>query len=165
MTGLLNFIKRNARGRRNAGNYLPATTTRVEENTSPAVNQRVAEATERHVRNAAIDRSAINRRLNDLDREWDIERVLEANAATVALTGAVLALTVHRRFAWVPVMVGGFLLQHALQGWCPPVPLFRRLGVRTAREIELERDALRILRGDFSPTPDVQQALGQASLR
>ena len=41
------------------------------------------------------------------------------------------------------------LFQHAVQGWCPPIPLLRRLGIRTSREIEIERVALKILRGDF----------------
>ncbi|HET9942578.1 MAG TPA: hypothetical protein VFR05_04515, partial [Terriglobia bacterium] len=41
------------------------------------------------------------------------------------------------------------LLQHAVQGWCPPVPLFRRLGIRTQREIDEERYALKAMRGDF----------------
>jgi hypothetical protein len=40
-------------------------------------------------------------------------------------------------------------MQHALQGWCPPVPLLRRLGFRTSFEIEEERQALKALRGDF----------------
>ncbi len=48
-----------------------------------------------------------------------------------------------------PAAVAGFLFQHAVQGWCPPVPLFRRLGFRTAREIDHERYALKALRGDF----------------
>ena len=43
-----------------------------------------------------------------------------------------------------------FLLQHALQGWCPPLPLLRRLGVRTQAEIERERYALKAIRGDFA---------------
>jgi hypothetical protein len=42
-----------------------------------------------------------------------------------------------------------FLLQHAIQGWCPPLPLLRRLGIRNQREIEAERIALKILRDDF----------------
>jgi hypothetical protein len=45
--------------------------------------------------------------------------------------------------------VGGFLFQHAIEGWCPPVPILRRLGFRTAREIDIERVALKTLRGDF----------------
>jgi hypothetical protein len=44
-------------------------------------------------------------------------------------------------------------MQHALQGWCPPLPLLRRLGVRTQQEIERERYALKALRGDFDAVP------------
>jgi hypothetical protein len=47
------------------------------------------------------------------------------------------------------MLVTGFLLQHALQGWCPPVPFFRRRGVRTEAEIDRERYALKAVRGDF----------------
>jgi hypothetical protein len=36
-----------------------------------------------------------------------------------------------------------------VQGWCPPLPVFRRLGIRTASEIDYERYALKSLRGDF----------------
>ena len=42
-----------------------------------------------------------------------------------------------------------FLVQHSVQGWCPPMPLFRKLGVRTRQEIEREKYALKALRGDF----------------
>jgi hypothetical protein len=45
--------------------------------------------------------------------------------------------------------VTAFLFQHAVQGWWPPLPLIRRLGVRTLREIDEERFALKTLRGDF----------------
>jgi hypothetical protein len=44
---------------------------------------------------------------------------------------------------------GRVRLQHATQGWCPPVPVFRRLGIRTQTEIDHERYALKALRGDF----------------
>ena len=60
-----------------------------------------------------------------------------------------LGLTLDRRWLALPVGVAAFLLQHAVQGWCPPVPVFRRLGVRTAGEIDRERYALKALRGDF----------------
>src|SRR5690606_6724036 len=91
----------------------------------------------------------INSRLEALDREWDIERTLEANAATLALTGVLLGAFVDRRFLALPAVVTAFLLQHALQGWCPPLPFFRRWGVRTTEEINEERFALKALRGDF----------------
>jgi hypothetical protein len=84
-----------------------------------------------------------------LDREWDIERALEANAASVSLLGLVLGITSSKKWFVLPVLVGGFLLQHAIQGWCPPMPVLRKMGVRTRLEIEQERYALKILRGDF----------------
>lgn len=42
-----------------------------------------------------------------------------------------------------------FLLMHAVQGWCPPIPVLRRFGVRTTFEIDRERNALKALRGDY----------------
>jgi hypothetical protein len=87
--------------------------------------------------------------LAELDHEWDIERTLEANAATASLIGLTLGATVDKRWFLFPGVVAAFLLQHAVQGWCPPLPVFRRLGFRTQPEIEYERYALRSLRGDF----------------
>jgi hypothetical protein len=51
------------------------------------------------------------------------------------------------------LVVGSFLLQHAIQGWCPPLPVFRRLVYRTQSEIDYERYALKSLRGDFRSLP------------
>ncbi|HWA86185.1 MAG TPA: YgaP-like transmembrane domain [Opitutus sp.] len=91
----------------------------------------------------------ISERIGALDAEWDIERVLEANAATVMLAGALSAAAGRRRGILLGGVVAGFLLMNALQGWCPPLTLLRRLGVRTRREIEREKFVLRFLRGDF----------------
>lgn len=91
----------------------------------------------------------IDERLRELEREWDVERTLEANAASLTLLGLGLGLTVNRKFLLLPVVAAAFLLEHALQGWCPPVSVLRRLGIRTAAEIQEEIIALRILRGDF----------------
>lgn len=91
----------------------------------------------------------MSRRIGDLEREWDIERALETNASTVALAGAVLGTTVHKKWFWLTGGVLSFLLQHALSGWCPPLPFLRRLGIRTQSEIDLEKYALKAVRGDF----------------
>lgn len=88
---------------------------------------------------------AVARRIEQLDREWDIERVLEVNAATLALTGLLLGLKVNRKWFLLPGIVLPFLLQHGLQGWCPPLPLLRRLGIRTRGEIDREKFALKPL--------------------
>ena len=78
-----------------------------------------------------------------------MERLLETNASAIAFTGLVLGLTQSKKWLIVPGIVLPFLFQHAVQGWCPPVPVFRRLGVRTREEIDRERYALKVLRGDF----------------
>lgn len=129
---------------------LPTTVDRVPNHTSPHVNERICQQTRENIERAAAGGpAAINRRLVELDREWDIERVLEANAASVSLLGLALGAKVSRKFFLLPAAVAGFLLQHAVQGWCPPLGVFRRLGFRTQSEIEEERYALKALRGDF----------------
>lgn len=128
----------------------PATTARVPAHTSDEINREIRDQTRRNVEQAAAaGLAAIDRRLEELEHEWDIERVLEANAASLALVGVTLGAVVDRRWLALPAAVTAFLLQHALQGWCPPVPVFRRMGVRTAGEIAEERYALKALRGDF----------------
>lgn len=129
---------------------LPTTTARVDRVTSDDDNWRIAKAIEESVRYHATHPERIGERLRELDAEWDIERTLAANAATLALTGSLLGAFVNKRWLALPVVVTGFLLQHALQGWCPPLPLFRSRGVRTASEIDRERYALKALRGDFA---------------
>jgi hypothetical protein len=93
---------------------------------------------------------AVDRRLAELDAEWDVERCLETGAASLTLIGAAMGATVDRKWYFLPAVVAGFLLQHAIQGWSPPLPLLRKLGVRTADEINRERYALKALRGDFA---------------
>src|SRR5881628_2878388 len=126
-------------------------TDRVQAHTAREVNETIErEARLRVVHAATQPTTAISRRINDLEDEWDIERWLETNASALALTGTVLGLLVNKKFFAIPCLVLPFLFQHAVQGWCPPVPVLRRKGVRTRREIDAERYALKALRGDFS---------------
>lgn len=130
------------------------TTTRVEQHTDEAVNEQIRRRTVQNISYVGRQgRDGISRRLEELDHEWDMERTLEANAASIALLGLGLGAFVNRRFFMLPAVVAVFLLQHAMQGWCPPVPFFRRFGFRTAREIASERYALKALRGDFDDLP------------
>ncbi len=127
---------------------IPATTERVPRHTAENVNRQIHSETERNVAHYATGGpGAIECRLSELEREWDIERALEANAAVASLIGLTLGATVNRKWFLCPAIVAGFLLQHAVQGWCPPVPIFRRLGFRTQSEIDRERYALKAARG------------------
>jgi hypothetical protein len=122
---------------------------RVRRHTAEDVNRRIQEEIRSSVRHFSQRTKEIPRRLRELEEEWDIERAIEANASVLAFTGTVLGATGDRRWFALPALVTAFLFQHAIQGWCPPVPILRRLGFRTAHEIEQERTALMALRGDF----------------
>jgi hypothetical protein len=128
-----------------------STVERVKRHTGATVNRQIMGRIAESVRWHAAHPEEIDHRLRELDREWDIERTLEANASTLAFTGVMLGATVDRRWLALPALVTAFLFQHAVQGWCPPLPILRRLGFRTAREIDTERNALKALRGDFGP--------------
>ena len=143
---------------------MPSTISRVPSNTAARINRQIHDQLGERVRFYAAHPKSIPQRLKELDKEWDIERAIEANASLVALTGIGLAATKNRLWLMLPALVSVFLFQHAVQGWCPPVPILRRLGFRTAHEIEQERHALKAIRGDFRA---VQRATGkpQAALK
>lgn len=129
---------------------ISSTISRVRDNTAEEVNRRIDDETARRVTGcAASGPEAVDRRLAELDEEWDIERLIGTAAPVGILVGLTLGLTVSRRFLVLPVAVASFLLLHGIQGWAPPLPVMRRLGFRTTEEIDEERYALRAVRGDF----------------
>lgn len=126
---------------------LASSVGRVPLHTADSVNEVIRQTTERSIsryRNAAPEE--IDRRLQQLDYEWDVERAIETNAALFSLGELALAALVNRRWLALPAAVSVFLLQHSLQGWCPPLPVLRRLGFRTSDEIQTEREALQRFR-------------------
>jgi len=131
-----------------AEGIVPATEERVEVNTEEEINRKIRKELEACVYYYAQRPQEIDSRLDELDREWDMERLLETSAGVFSLAGVTFG-SVHRRWFVLPALVGAFLLQHAIQGWCPPVSVLRRMGIRTTREIDHERFALKTLRGDF----------------
>jgi hypothetical protein len=87
--------------------------------TPASLNLAIQSGINESVREHAARPERIGQRLAELDREWDIERTLEANAAALAFTGIVLDTTVDRRWLALPTIVTAFLFQHAVQGWVP----------------------------------------------
>lgn len=132
--------------------------TRVKEHTSPEINQALRHQARVNVAYYATHPDQISQRLAELDREWDIERALAMNSSALSLFGLAMALLRGRRWLLLPLVVQGFFVQHAIEGWCPPLPLLRRLGLRTQFEIEQERYALKALRGDFRQVNDGDDA-------
>ena len=85
---------------------IPSTVARVPEHTSDSANEEIRRRTHENItRAAAGGHEAIDRRLEELDREWDIERLLEANASTLSLIGLGLGRFVDRRFYLLPAVV------------------------------------------------------------
>ena len=127
---------------------------RVREHTAQEVNARIDDAMrDRLFRYSACSDEEITARIDALDREWDIERYVEVLAPAFALTGIAMGVLRGRKWLLLPGLVLAYLAQHAVQGSCPPVATLRRMGVRTRREIDEERYALKALRGDFSGLP------------
>lgn len=125
-----------------SGNLISA--DRVRKSTSPDINRRIDVATAYSISHyKRQEKDVIARRIEMLDHEWDIERVLEVNGAALSMAGLFLGFTVNRKWFLLPGVVLPCLLQHGLQGWCPPLPMLRRLGVRTRSEIDREKYALK----------------------
>jgi hypothetical protein len=129
-------------------------TDRVRRHTAPHVNQRIDAVTRASVADALQGGpEAVARRLVQLEYEWDVDRALMVNFAVAG--GASFALGMMRyadgptfgpRKKGLLYFFGAqlaFLLLHGVAGWCPPASVFRRLGFRTQREIEVERASLR----------------------
>jgi hypothetical protein len=116
---------------------------RIVRNTAQKVSDRINDELRGGLSHYREQVAEIDDRLLELDRERDVERVLETNASVLAFTGVALGVAVNRRFLWLPAIATAFLFQHAVQGWRPPLPLFRRLGYRTARQIAHERELLK----------------------
>jgi len=126
---------------------------RVRRHTAPEVLRRIDDATVASLTRCAHSPQAIEPRLDELEREWDTDRALEAEAATVGLIGLALGAFVRSRFLAIPGIVAAAVLLHATTGRYPLMPVLRRLGLRTAKEIARERYALKTLRGDFDDVP------------
>lgn len=127
---------------------------RVREHTAPHVNESIDRLTRASIsEHIAGGAEAISRRLAELDQEWDVDRALMVNFAVAGAATFTAGITRYassspfgprrKGFLYFFGAQLGFLLLHGLAGWCPPASVFRRLGFRTQREIEVERAALR----------------------
>jgi hypothetical protein len=117
---------------------------RVRSLTWRAANARIdRRADEAVARARAGGEEAIDRRLSRLAREWDVDRAV---MAFLSVVGSVAhELSRRPRTRWLRHLTRlqlAFIGVHAVAGWCPPVALFRRLGFRTQKEIQAEREAL-----------------------
>ncbi|MFY9310892.1 MAG: hypothetical protein WAQ28_17730 [Bacteroidia bacterium] len=118
--------------------------------TSQKQNESIDEMIFFNIRNYAGKSAAeISERIKQLDKEWDIERVLDLNMSALALCGITLSLVFNPYSIVLPILLLLFFIWHAFQGWCPPIPILRYFKIRTRPEIDREKYALKAMRGDF----------------
>jgi hypothetical protein len=98
---------------------------------------------------SGLSKDEIASRITELEKEWSIERNLELNASILAFIGVILGAFIHIYWLILPALVLFFLALHAIQGWCPPLPIMRKLNIRTRKEIDWEKFSLKFIRGDF----------------
>jgi hypothetical protein len=123
---------------------------RIRRHTAAEVLRRIDDVTVAGLTACAASPAQAERRMGELDREWDTDRALEIEAATMGLVGLALAAFARKQLLVLPAFVAGAVLVQATTGRYPLMPLFRRLGLRTSKEIARERYALKVLRGDFA---------------
>lgn len=145
-------------------NILPPTSKRVNQRTDAKVNTDIRSQTLKSLNIFQnCNEPGISDRITQLNGEWDTDRVLEVNAALLILLSSYLGIKTSRFWFLLTGAVSVFMLQYALQGWCPTLPFIRKWGVRTSEEINAEKTALKILRGDFNgESQNAEDALNRA---
>lgn len=129
-----------------AKEQLPSTKSKVNDRTPDHINQQIERETEASVNYYKRQgEQEILARIKELDHEWDTERLLEVNMASIAFISSLLAVRANRKWAFLAGASNAVLIQQALQGWTPPIAIFRSMGVRTVAEINREKKALQNL--------------------
>ena len=80
--------------------------TRAQSQTAEPINRRIERQTQANITYYAAHPEEIDQRLNELEREWDIERWLELNSSALSLWGLVLAAIRGRRSSHVCAVSG-----------------------------------------------------------
>jgi hypothetical protein len=98
---------------------------------------------------------AIEDRLAELEREWSAGRVTKAVIGVLLVAGLALTAIANPWWLIMPAIGGLFLLQYLFSrsSWLGRV--FQEMGFRTSSEIDQEKMALKVLRGDFRSLPTV----------
>ncbi|EFN56918.1 hypothetical protein CHLNCDRAFT_143433 [Chlorella variabilis] len=119
----------------------PSALARVPQHSPASANARITERAIKSVKEAAkMSEEELTTRIGGLQREWDIERILEFNTGCFTLLGLLLAHWVHPNWLALAIAVPFFLVHHAVLG----------AAALPGLEIQDEAAALRALRGDYA---------------
>lgn len=123
----------------------------VQDRTPEDIQRQIDHTLEERIRFYAVQSpETLARRLEELNQECDIDHAMMTRAAGVALAGVVMSfLGGGRKWLLVSGTALTCLLMQGTQGSSPLTDFLRRQGLRTRAEIDAERYALKLLRGDF----------------
>lgn len=110
---------------------------------------------DRLARIAANGPTAIDQRLEELENEWTAGRAVKATTGVLLVAGLALAALVNPWWLILPAVAGAALIHYLFYRRSWLAQLFTGMGLRSGTEIENERIALRVLRGDFQQLPTV----------
>jgi hypothetical protein len=120
----------------------PRRVDRIREHTASSVLDRIDARTARRIFRAARGGpDGLERRIAEVDKEWDVDRWLQLVFAAGTMVSSVKG---RKSVIWRAILHAqqGFLMLDAMVGWCPPVEVLRRIGIRTQKEIDTERAVL-----------------------
>jgi hypothetical protein len=92
------------------------------------------------------DAASIENRLQELNKEWDLERVHDLNASFSALNGTLLGKLLDKHFTDLPFTTSTRLVNETKYEYTPPIEMFKALGYRPKEEIEKEKQLLHSLK-------------------
>ncbi len=64
-----------------------------------------------------------------------LERTVSAFAGIMVLLSVALTVWVHPGFVWFTVFIGANLFQQSFTGFCPAAIVFRKMGVKSEKEL------------------------------
>lgn len=89
---------------------------RVRKNTAEKKNAKIDNEIILNIEKYSKNPPLIADRIKQLDKEWDIERVLEINMSIISILGISLAVFANIYWLILPSIVLLFFIQHAIQG-------------------------------------------------
>jgi hypothetical protein len=113
----------------------------------------------------AVGEPGLTARIQALESEWDGETFTATALSAAGVAGLVMALfgsRMWRLLAWVALPA---LLVLTRKDWRSPPALQAFLGLRSRREIQEEKYALKAMRGDFRRVDIPLDAVGEALAR
>jgi hypothetical protein len=98
---------------------------------------------------------AIEDRLAELEGEWSAGRATKVLIGVLLIAGFALTALLNPWWLILPAVGGLFLLQYCFSRTSWLGKMFQAIGFRTSSEIDQEKMALKVLRGDFRSLPTV----------